>query len=138
MILPYCPAISEQRGCNRRRLRAQERRELLHCRVPVVSMASAWQDSSTAFVRVWTLDPRRGSTAFPFLSISACQLLTAPKLKRYFSKSKLLPLEGMQGLQNGHQKGPPQPIPRDHTSLALPWHSGLTEFPDSSEHLRSS
>lgn len=86
MILPYCPAISEQWGCNRRRLRAQERRELLHCRVPVVSMASAWQDSSTAFLRVWTLDTRRGSTSFPFLSISARQPLTAPILKHYFSK----------------------------------------------------
>lgn len=86
MILPYCPAISEQRGCNRRRLRAQEGRELLHCRVPVVSMVSAWQDSSKAFVRVWTLDPRSCSTAFPFLSISACQPLTVPKLKYYLSK----------------------------------------------------
>lgn len=65
MILPSCPAISEQRGCNRRRLRAQERRELLHCRVPVVSMGSAQQDSNTAFVRVWTLDPRKGPR-FPF------------------------------------------------------------------------
>lgn len=52
---------------------AQERGELLHCGVPAVSVASARQDSSTAYVRAWTLNPRRGSTAFLSLSISACQ-----------------------------------------------------------------
>lgn len=76
------------------------------------------------------------SLSFPFLLVSHSQLQDSS----INCLNEMLWKEGTQGLQNGHQKGPPQPIPRNHTSQALHWHSGLTEFliQDSSGHLRSS
>lgn len=76
-------------GCNRRRLTAQGRGEPLHCGVPAVPVASARQDSSRAYMKVWTLNPRGApqlSLPFPCLLGSPHSFKTLPQVILFHMK----------------------------------------------------